>query len=162
MTRLSLRLQLALILTLAMITSLLVLVVVDRVNDIYRTKNTYLGSTDALAVTLVELHRDLSPSAFEIALELARHPSNWLHYGAWEGLHPQDIRDTHWEEALLTHRAFRDLPVRAIRVASRDFDYAPTRPRPPGPPTVRREPNALSIGDFPRPMLHRPPPDGSP
>ena len=161
MRRLSLGLQLAMILALAMITSLVVVVAVDRINAVHRSENDYYGTTDALALSLLELHAELPPEEFEIALELSRHPSNWLHVGPWDGLHPKDVRDEGWEAAILAQQVVSDRAVSAIRVGSRKFDYAPTRP-PPGPRAVRSAPGALSIGDRPRPMLHRPPTDGSP
>lgn len=159
MRRLNLGHQLAMILALSMITSLLAVVAVDRVNEVHRSENEYHGGTDVLALTLLEQHARLSPEEFETAVALAQHPSNWIYFGPWDGLHPHDTRDTVWEGNLAQLENLRATPVDAVLVGRRTFGFAPVRP-PPG--DVRRAPRALSIGDLPRQMLLQPPSDGSP
>lgn len=164
MSRLTLSAQLALILAAAMVVSLLAVVAVDRINDVSRQKNEYLGEADSLAATLLFEHSRLSRRDFEAAVSLAQHPSNWIYYGNWDGLHWFDERDEEWESSLLALTELQSLGLDEIRVGFRSFDFVPkfTPLKSGQQPPVRRAPQLFSIRNAPRVMMHPPPRDGSP
>lgn len=164
MLRTTLGVQLALILAGAMIVSLLAVVAVDRINDNFRQENDYLGEADSLAATLLSQHSRLSQRDFETAVSLAQHPSNWVYYGPWDGLHWMDERDEEWESSLLAFTGLRDLGLEEIQVGDRTFDFLPKfAPLERGElPPVRHAPQVLSLGNAPRRMMHPPPEDGAP
>lgn len=161
MKRLSLSLQLALILAAAMITSLLTVVYVDWVNRVYQELNHNTGEADRNALHLLELRAKLTDEQFATAVRLTIRPDNWVFYGDWQGLHPWDERIPSVERDIRRTRQVSQNPVDGLIIASRSIiHYRPDRPDPGGP--VRSAPRLLSIGDDGRLFTREAPPEGKP
>lgn len=160
MQRLSLSVQLAIILALAMITSLLAVIVVDRINEISRAKNDYFGSADGMAFTLLNLHAELSENDFRLAVTMASDPHLWVQYGPWEGLHAMDARDRDREVVLLEKSPIPEAAT-AARVGSRTYKYVPkVRGNP--EEIARNTPRLFALGNQPKQTIKLPPKDGKP
>jgi hypothetical protein len=161
MHRVTLSVQLALILAAAMLVSMLAVISVDwvvRVNDEEKHDK---GEADKTSLQLLELRARLSDDAFETARFLAIRPDNWIITGDWDGLHPLDEPQPEIAAQLLQTAQVGRAPVDELIVASRDFTYYPP-PRPPQLGPQRSAPGALTLGDRPRIFTRDIPQDGKP
>lgn len=164
MNRLSLQLQLALILACAMTVMMALVIAIDWVNTVYEEINHDTGEADKNALQLLELRTQLDDTDFATARFLTARPDNWIHYGPWDGLHPWDEVDETIAQQLRNTAQVGRAPVDELIVATRHFTYhrVPRNAAALQPGPVRSAPTALSINNQRRVFTRDMPQDGKP